>query len=234
MCIDLLRHKLCLLLELSEALWQFMPTVIFLVARMLIVYHRVTILLHHLPGLTNHLIGHCITLHKLLVILYRLQHLRKSTLSQISLKLSHILWVLQINVVHIIIRNAFLQLSIILQGIVILPLHTVTHWLLHCKRFPIFIYKFLRIFVILRFFHTLNWRKTFQRSIDLVSFKNFQKIIPFILSHRVIIAVIIRLIEIISDFMDGLLDPEHEVNHFARLVLGPVIVLFVLDEIIKE
>lgn len=68
----------------------------------------------------------------------------------------------------------------------------------------------------------------------MISFKNFQKIIPFILSHRVIIAIIIRLIEIISDFMDGLLDPEHEVNHFARLVLGPVIVFFVLDEIIKE
>lgn len=149
-----------MLLKLSEALWHFLPTIVFLmITLLLVVDHGMAILLNHLPRLPNDLSCDCISLHDTL-LLVKLNNSCESTLGQIALQLTHVLWVTKVMLMHVIIRNAFHDLYIILQCVQLLCLHPVVNWLLHRERFAIFVVN-LEL-VVLRFLHTLNLRESFQ------------------------------------------------------------------------
>lgn len=149
-----------LLLKLSETLWHFLPTIVFLmITLLLVVDHGMAILLNHLPWWPNDLSCLCISLHDTL-LLVKLDNSCESALGQIALQLTHVLRVTKVMLMHVIIRNAFHDLYIILQCVQLLCLHPVVNRLLHRERFAIFVVNFE--LVVLRFLHTLNLRKSFQ------------------------------------------------------------------------
>lgn len=66
------------------------------------------------------------------------------------------------------------------------------------------------------------------------------ELISLSLSHRVVVAVVVRLHLVIIEFVnrllnsDRLLDSVLEIDHFSTFILWPVIVLFILYEIVEE
>lgn len=124
-------------------------------------------------------------------------------------------------------------MKIVLEGVLLLlRLHAMR--LLHGEGFTIFIVQFLRVLVVLRLLHTLNLRKSFERSVYRVCLQNLEQVIALGLGHRVIVAIVFTLARIFLNFLNRLLHAKLKVNHFATFVLWPVVVLLVLNEVVKE
>ena len=159
-----------------------------MITLLLVVDHRMAILLDHLPWWANDLTWHSISLHETL-LLVKLDNSWESTLGKIALQLTHVLRVSKVMLMHVIIRNAFHDLYIILQCVQLLCLHPVVNRLLHRERFAIFVVNFE--LVVYRFLHTLNLRESFQRRAYVVVRQYFLELISLSLSHHVVVTVVV-------------------------------------------
>lgn len=239
---DLLLHILQThLLEKVVRLLQALATLVlrmgwFSLLDMVVIQDGMTVLLDHAPRLTHHRLSTthgCLALHHilLLLIVVKCDDLGKASLRQISLQLLHVVFVASIDafpLAIVLVRGAILS-------VVVRVLHPDVHLGVRvAERHPVFAILLLCQVLVLWSRRTLHWGELLERRQDFVILHDLCDLFSLALSHHIRIRTILRPVWLVSDLMNRLILCKFEVDHLPRLVLRPMIILLVLDEVKQE